>query len=215
MLQKRISKETEAMAGIRAEWLHSLNFEGSHLYHLAKIPLQLKWSNANNLLDPTKGETLNVKLTPATNFSKPSFFYLINNTTLSGYHSIINKKLTLAARLVFGNILGAARNTIPPPDRFYGGSENVLRGFKAYTISPLHHKRIPVGDFGYVLFYDVGNVYKRNVPELRLHQYHSVGCGLRYTTPIGPLRFDVAVPINKRPQIDPNFQIYFSIGQAF
>ncbi len=232
ILQKRIRPQVESLMGLRLEWLHSRNFEGSHFYHLVKLPLQFKWSNANNLLDPTKGETLNIKVTPATNFLAPSFFYVSQTTQLSGYYSIINNHCTLAAKLVLGNILGANRNTIPPPDRFYGGSENVMRGFRAYTVSPLHDHKTPAGgrsllaaslearfrtqgDFGYVLFYDVGNVYKKNVPELNIHQYHSVGAGLRYTTPIGPLRLDVAVPLNPRPHLDPNFQIYFSIGQSF
>lgn len=232
IVQKRVSAHTEAMTGIRLEWLHSHNFEGSNFYRLLKLPMQLKWSSANNLLDPTKGQTYNIKLTPSTNFMKSSFFYVIHTSTLSGYHSLFNNRLTLAAKVVFANIMGAPRNTIPPPDRFYGGSENVMRGFRAYTISPLHDKRIPIGgrsmlagslelrlrtagDLGYVCFYDVGNVYKRNVPELNIHQYHSVGIGLRYATPIGPLRFDVAVPINRRHNIDPSFQIYFSIGQSF
>ncbi len=232
ILQKRLSRRTETMAGLRAEWLHSRNFEGSQYFHIVKIPLQLKWSNANNLLDPTKGQTYNVKITPATNFYKNSFFYAMHTSTLSGYHSVFNNHLTFAAKIVFGNIMGAARNTIPPPDRFYGGSENVLRGFRAYTVSPLHNKKTPIGgrsmlaaslearfrtagDLGYVLFYDAGNVYTKNIPELRLHQYHSVGIGLRYATPIGPLRFDVAVPLNPRRHIDPHFQIYFSIGQSF
>ncbi|MCE5293255.1 MAG: BamA/TamA family outer membrane protein [Chlamydiales bacterium] len=232
MLQKRLDAHTETMGGLRAEWLHSNNFEGTQTYQLIKLPMQCKWSNANNLLDPTKGETLNIKLTPSTNFIRPGFFYAIHTSTLTGYHSLFSNRLTLAAKVVFGNIMGAARDTIPPPDRFYGGSENVLRGFKAYTVSPLHNKRTPIGgrsmlaasfearlrtasDFGYVLFYDLGNVYSKNVPELRLKQFHSVGAGLRYATPIGPLRFDVAVPLNPRPHIDPHFQIYFSIGQSF
>ncbi len=232
LVQKRINSRSEAMLGVRAEWLHSHTFEGIHNYQLLKMPYQYKWSNANNLLDPTAGRTLNVKLTPTTNVLKTNFFYTIHTTAVSGYHSFLNNRLTLAAKLVIANIFGAARNTIPPPDRFYGGSENVLRGFKAYTISPLHDKRTPVGgrsmlagsfearmrtagDLGYVVFYDVGNVYKKNVPELSLHQFHSVGLGLRWSTPIGPLRFDVAVPLNPRPHIDPHFQIYFSIGQAF
>ncbi len=232
LIQKRLSANSDLMTGLRLEWLHSRNFEGSNFYRLFKIPMQYKLSNANSLLDPTKGATLNVKLTPTTNFLAPTFFYAIQSTTLSGYHSIFNNHLTFAAKIVCANIMGAARNTIPPPDRFYGGSENVLRGFRAYTVSPLHKKRIPIGgrsmlaaslearfrtsgDLGYVLFYDVGNVYKQNVPELRIHQYHSVGAGLRYATPIGPLRFDVAVPLNRRHNIDPKFQIYFSIGQSF
>jgi len=41
------------------------------------------------------------------------------------------------------------------------------------------------------------------------------GLGLRYSSPIGPLRADIAVPVNARDNIDDSFQIYLSIGQAF
>ena len=40
------------------------------------------------------------------------------------------------------------------------------------------------------------------------------GVGLRYGTPFGPLRIDVAVPLNKGP-LDPDYGIYAGIGQAF
>ena len=40
------------------------------------------------------------------------------------------------------------------------------------------------------------------------------GLGLRYRTPFGPLRIDVAVPLNKGP-LDPDYGIYAGIGQAF
>lgn len=232
ILQKRHSQALEYLYGLRYQWLDSNNFEGHHLYHLVKTPVQLKLSSANNLLDPTKGQTLNIKLTPTAHVMTPTFFYTIHTTTLSSYLSPPNNHLTFAAKVVLGNIIGAARHTIPPPDRFYGGSENVLRGFRAYTVSPLHHKHTPIGGrsllagslemrfrtsgaFGWAFFYDVGNVYSTNVPKITKQQYYSLGTGLRYMTPIGPLRFDVAVPINPRPHIDPHFQIYFSIGQAF
>ena len=41
------------------------------------------------------------------------------------------------------------------------------------------------------------------------------GLGVRYATPIGPLRFDVAVPTDPRDGVDSNYQIYISVGQAF
>jgi translocation and assembly module TamA len=41
-----------------------------------------------------------------------------------------------------------------------------------------------------------------------------IGAGLRYLTPVGPLRLDVAVPL--RPETgDPRFAIYVGLGQAF
>ena len=52
-------------------------------------------------------------------------------------------------------------------------------------------------------------------PNLDLKFLQSAGIGFRYSTPIGPLRLDIGVPIHRRKKIDPAFQIYFSIGQAF
>lgn len=232
LIQWRIHPRTEISYGARFEWLNARNFEADHTYYLIKAPLQLKWSNANNLLDPTKGQTLNVKFTPTSQLKAPHFIYGIQNTTLTSYHSTPSNALTIALKVVFGNIIGAARHTIPPPDRLYGGTENGLRGYRAYTVSPLHDHKTPIGGrsllmgsletrfrtqgaFGWALFYDVGNVYSTNVPKITIHQLHSVGGGIRYNTPLGPLRFDVAVPLNPRSNIDSHFQIYFSIGQAF
>jgi translocation and assembly module TamA len=41
-----------------------------------------------------------------------------------------------------------------------------------------------------------------------------VGAGVRYHTAVGPLRLDVAVPLNPH-RTDPDFAIYLGIGQAF
>ena len=41
-----------------------------------------------------------------------------------------------------------------------------------------------------------------------------VGVGARYYTPIGPIRLDMALPVNKLPDSG-SFQIYIGIGQAF
>ncbi len=43
----------------------------------------------------------------------------------------------------------------------------------------------------------------------------SAGGGLRYYTAVGPIRFDIAFPLNRRKGIDKAFQFYFSIGQTF
>ena len=70
-------------------------------------------------------------------------------------------------------------------------------------------------NFGCVAFYDVGNVYSNYIPSLSHKQLQAVGIGVRYYTPIGPLRLDVALPLNKRKGLDSSFQVYFSIGQTF
>ena len=68
---------------------------------------------------------------------------------------------------------------------------------------------------GGVLFYDGGNVYS----AINLHNFvdnytNTVGVGLRYSTPIGPVRFDIGRNLNPVPGISP-LQYYITIGQAF
>ena len=68
---------------------------------------------------------------------------------------------------------------------------------------------------GGVIFYDGGNVYSAiNLPNF-LHNYtNTVGFGLRYSTPIGPIRIDVGHNLNPVPGINPT-QYYITLGQAF
>jgi translocation and assembly module TamA len=68
--------------------------------------------------------------------------------------------------------------------------------------------------FGIVPFIEGGNVFEASDPE-DLDLLWAAGLGFRYYTAVGPLRFDVAVPLDKRDNVDDDFQIYLSLGQAF
>lgn len=232
LINRQLTPKTNFVYGLCFERLESTGIIGHKVYHLVKIPLQLKWSNANSPLDPTKGFSLNVHVTPSYQVLEPHYRYFIHASSLSAYRSISEDRITFAARLGLGNIFGAGENTIPLPDRFFGGSQNSLRGYKTGSVSPLNSHRKPVGGrsiltgsleirtrtkgIGWVAFYDVGNVYKSVIPEFPQRAVlQSVGVGARYSTPIGPLRLDIAFPLQRRRHIDPVCQIYFSIGQAF
>jgi outer membrane translocation and assembly module TamA len=78
------------------------------------------------------------------------------------------------------------------------------------------------GKLGGVLFLDAGNVWPQkdrfDLGELR----YAVGPGLRYQTPVGPIRFDVGYQLNPIDGLLVNgvpqkrrFRLHFSIGQAF
>ena len=83
--------------------------------------------------------------------------------------------------------------------------------------------RVPVwGDLSAVLFFDAGNVWNNawdfNLSDLR----RDVGPGLRYMTPIGPIRVDLGYQLNPIPGLlidgkpqTRRFRFHFSIGQAF
>jgi outer membrane protein insertion porin family len=78
-----------------------------------------------------------------------------------------------------------------------------------------------------VIFYDAGNAFARDaqwfqwVPDeanknikLPLGLFHSVGFGVRWFSPIGPLRFEWGIPLNKRLTDQP-IQFEFTIGNSF
>ena len=67
---------------------------------------------------------------------------------------------------------------------------------------------------GIVPFIDGGMVYEEEYPRLFRDFQWGAGLGLRYFTPIGPVRLDVAVPLEKKSD-DRGYQIYISIGQSF
>lgn len=68
---------------------------------------------------------------------------------------------------------------------------------------------------GGVVFYDGGNVYSAvNLPNFINNYTNTLGVGLRYATPIGPVRFDIGRNLNPVPGITP-WQYYITVGQAF
>ena len=67
---------------------------------------------------------------------------------------------------------------------------------------------------GFVAFVDAGQAFAGGAPDFSRPLGASVGLGLRYFTSFGPLRLDIATPIERRSGDRP-FAIYASVGQAF
>lgn len=233
MIEHQINDCTRISYGGMYKRLLDTHSDGSGVFNLLKTPFNIRWSNAKNLLDPYSGCTLNFHAEPSLNFPKRPFAYCINSLTASLYNSLTSdKRYILASKLLVGSIWGSSRRTIPASERFYEGTENTLRGYRFMTVSPLNDDHKPIGGrsmmilseelrvratdtLGWVLFYEVGNVYENPVPYFSRKVLQTVGYGLRYHTPVGPLRVDFAVPLNRRKHLDPRCQIYLSIGQAF
>ncbi|HEU4927784.1 MAG TPA: POTRA domain-containing protein [Vicinamibacterales bacterium] len=127
---------------------------------------------------------------------------------------------------------------LPASERFFTGGDTTIRGFAVdsvgtpETITPRGFPRggngllilnaelrIPVWkDFGAALFSDGGNVFERvtdfDPSELR----GSVGFGVRYRSPIGPIRVDLGFKMDRRliaGELEKRTALHFSIGQAF
>jgi outer membrane protein insertion porin family len=78
--------------------------------------------------------------------------------------------------------------------------------------------RFPLGimkRLGGVVFYDGGNVYSAiNLRNFVDNYSNTIGVGLRYETPIGPIRVDIGRNLNPVPGINP-IQYYITLGQSF
>ncbi|HEX5339295.1 MAG TPA: autotransporter assembly complex family protein [Gammaproteobacteria bacterium] len=135
--------------------------------------------------------------------------------------------LTDTTRLLLRGELGATAVSnfaeLPLSQRFYTGGDQSVRGYAYNSIGPrdssgnvlggknllvgsleLDHRLGPV--FGVAAFVDAGNVTNSFQASLE----KGAGLGLRWRTPVGVVRFDVAHPI-KRPDLD-HYRIHISIG---
>lgn len=232
IIERQVNANTRYSYGGTYKWLHDFRSDTNGVYNLFKIPLSGRWSSANSILEPTSGSTLQLKMTPTFQILGRKFAYCITTFIGSHYFPLSEDHWwVLATKFTAGSILGPPRRIIPSSERFYEGSENTLRGYQYQTVSPLKDGK-PIGgrsmliysaelrvrateSLGWVLFSDIGNVYSQIVPKFNYKLLKSVGFGFRYHTPVGPLRFDFAVPLDRRRHLDKRFQIYMSIGQAF
>ena len=142
------------------------------------------------------------------------------------------RRTTLAARLRLGVVQPYGDSEVVPFNvRFYAGGPGSIRGFAPNRVGPLAADNAPlgglsliegsmelrfsvVGELGGVLFVDFGQVFESSL-EYHLEELrYAIGPGIRYNTPIGPVRFDVGFIIDRRPD-EPFGRIELSILQAF
>ena len=74
---------------------------------------------------------------------------------------------------------------------------------------------MPGRKLGYVAFVDGGTVYNDLLANADRSLRYGAGLGLRWFTAIGPLRVDVAYPLNPDAIQSERVQFYISLGQAF
>lgn len=233
ILEKQINTKTKISYGLTYKRLRDTHAANDGNFNLMKTPLHIRWNNANNLLDPTSGISLIFKSIPSLQFLNSQFAYCINTLSYGVYMPLKkNHRVVFATKLTVGSIFGGSIHAIPSSEMFYEGSDNTLRGYQYQTVSPLNGDDKPVGGrsllvttnelrmrssetLGWVLFYDLGNVFRKALPDLDHRMLQSAGAGIRYHTPVGPLRCDIAFPLNRRKHLDPRFQIYLSVGQTF
>ncbi|HVL41757.1 MAG TPA: autotransporter assembly complex family protein, partial [Brevundimonas sp.] len=186
---------------------------------------------SNDPLNPSTGWRVLAGVQPTAVSGEDSVAFVRAEGQITGYLPLEDDARTvLAGRAKLGTILGGAELTVPSDRLFYAGGGGSVRGYEYQGVS----ERLPNGkprgglslfeaavevrrdlgrNFGVVGFVDAGAVGFQEAPDFSNLRY-GAGIGVRYNLPFGPIRADIAVPLDKRDG-DADFQIYVSIGQAF
>ncbi len=197
-------------------------------------------NTTDNLLDAKRGYLASLHLEKAGTFLGGSYDYY-ELTGEGRFYQNIADTVVFAAQVRGGSIdaTGPSETLVPFFKRYFLGGATSLRGWGRFEVAPLSGGGLPIGGhtfmnmsaevrvpvwgaIGGVVFFDAGNVWADewdfNVSDLR----YDAGIGLRYNTPIGPIRADLGYQLNpieglraKGKEQARRFRFHFSIGQAF
>jgi translocation and assembly module TamA len=208
-------------------------------YTLLGVPLNVRYSTTgleNPLQDALHGLRASLSVTPTKSLAVSHGFFVVVQAEAATYFDLSRLgwstpgRSVVALRALLGEVRGVGPFDLPPDQRFYGGGSNSVRGFRYQSIGPRFPSGNPSGGtgidagtveyrqriakhFGAALFVDVGSVSGDGHP-LQGRPSVGAGIGVRYYTPIGPIRADIAVPVTLLPGGDA-FEIYIGLGQVF
>jgi translocation and assembly module TamA len=183
-------------------------------------------------LDPKRGFRISAGITPYLGFGETARFLTVGKFQVSAYRAIDEgERFILAGRVSVGSIFGGSISDIPGNRRFFAGGGGSVRGYEYRSLGPRNAAGQPIGGrsmleaslelrirvtetIGIVPFVDVGTTFASSLPDLDSRLRVGAGLGLRYHTPIGPIRLDVATPLERKKGEKP-VALYISLGQAF
>jgi translocation and assembly module TamA len=231
-LDRRLTDTLSVSFGGEAEFSEITRDGVSRNFELFGPTGAVKYDTSDDLLNPTKGVRLNLTGSAFPEFIGSSQDVFETRATGTSYLDLSGAgNLVLAGRLSVASVFGGSVDELPADRLLYAGGGGSVRGYEFRSISPEDEDGDPTGgrslvegsielryrfldDYGIVPFFDAGTVTEDTYPSFDDKLQYAAGLGLRYYSPIGPIRADVAVPLNPREDDDP-VAFYISIGQAF
>ena len=188
------------------------------------------WDARDDAQNATEGFYLAATAEPFYEMQYANFGFRATAEARAYLSLMADKRFVLAGRVKAGFLAGPDIGEIPPDRLFFAGGGGSVRGYAyrgigvtnpdgtvtggRYLLEGSVEARVKVTEeIGVVGFVDGGYVAADTFPgldQLRL----GAGVGLRYYTSLGPLRADIAIPLNRRAG-DPSYALYVGIGQAF
>ncbi|MGR0185859.1 autotransporter assembly complex protein TamA [Azospirillum aestuarii] len=197
------------------------------------VPLGVAWDGSDNLLNPSRGYRASLLATPWFPYAGDTdSIFTSFQINASAYRDLSDDgRYVAAARIGVGSTVGASLDEVPPDHRFYAGGGGSVRGYGFQKAGPRDIYGDPTGGrslfeaglelrvkvtetVGIVPFVDAGTVFDSAFPDFKEPLKVGAGIGARYYTDFGPLRADVAFPLNADSG-DAKWQLYLSLGQAF
>jgi translocation and assembly module TamA len=203
---------------------------GSREFRSLSLPASLTWDGRDDPFNPTRGLWLSGELRPFLGFgSTGSGWRLLADAR--AYRGLgAGDRLVLAARLQAGAVLGPTLADTPRDFLFYSGGGGTVRGqeYRSLGVFVLGgdqktggqafaglqtEARVKItGALGAVAFLDAGFVGATGFEDGTGDWHAGAGLGVRYDTPIGPIRVDLGLPVTGE---DTGPQLYIGIGQTF
>jgi translocation and assembly module TamA len=241
--QKLCQLASESSAGALTADEVIVPINSTYYYTLLALPMTVGFDSTNlasPLEDPHRGIRASVSVTPTLALGHPNSLFVISQIKVAAYFDLDHLlptdpgRTVLAGRAVAGLAEGAAELSLPPDQRFYAGGSGTIRGYAYQSVGPKFNDpdQTPIGgtaitagslelrqrigaSWGAAVFVDAGQVsasLKAVAGEFDI----GAGVGVRYYTPIGPIRLDVAVPTKRLPPpYDQAFEVYIGLGQSF
>lgn len=207
---------------------------------LVALGIDLQHNTTPNLIDARRGYLAQVHIEQAGQWLPGDFNYREYSGEIRSYVTVARRGV-LAGRVRAATIdaSGPLLGNVPFFKRYFLGGASSLRGWGRFQVSPLSGSGLPIGGHSLleataearvplrgsvssVVFLDAGNAWTESF-EMHLDDLrYALGLGLRYLTPIGPIRVDLGYQLNPISGLlvdgapEPRrWRLHFSIGQAF
>ncbi|MXN67245.1 BamA/TamA family outer membrane protein [Stappia sp. GBMRC 2046] len=229
-IRHQFNEQVTGRAGAEVYYADEEDVFGKHNYFLVGIPADIRYDSRDDILNPTKGINASLFGEPAYDVRNSDGMFFLRGD-FSAYKALDEaKRFVLAGRVAAGSIIGPELPDIPASRRYFLGGGGTIRGYAYRNVGPRLNGEVTGGrsffltsgeirfkvteTIGAVGFVDAGNAFAAVYPDFSENLRVGIGAGLRYFTPVGPLRLDVAVPLDPGKD-DPSFAVYVGLSQAF
>jgi translocation and assembly module TamA len=195
--------------------------EGTERTRLTLPAIAFDHKRADREVFPTRGRRLTIELRGTGEFLGSGTSFLQTVVTGRLVRSISDKS-RLLARATVGATAKSEFDELPPSVRFFAGGDESVRGFSYDSLGPkdelgnviggsnllvtsVEYERLLRGNFYGAVFVDAGNAFD----TLDVDPAVGAGIGLKWISPVGPLRFYLAHPLNKS---DRSVRVHIRLG---